>query len=142
VRFLRCPPSFAFGGTTCICMKKCPYCGKKYPDQATVCATDGMDLELDAATLPPPPPPKPMEKSKTVNPTEGRMATCKKCGKQYRIFDLSREMGSGMCSDCNWPTETSADTMPEASIVPPPPPPRTPMEWLSQTSLAWISTAH
>ena len=30
-------------------MKTCPYCGKKYPDDATVCAIDGQSLSEPAA---------------------------------------------------------------------------------------------
>src|SRR5580658_2890128 len=29
-------------------MKKCPYCGKEYPDDATFCALDDERLESDA----------------------------------------------------------------------------------------------
>jgi hypothetical protein len=32
-------------------MKKCPYCGKEYPDEASVCAIDQEPLESDPPTL-------------------------------------------------------------------------------------------
>jgi hypothetical protein len=31
-------------------MKKCPYCGKEYPDQASICASDHARLESDGLT--------------------------------------------------------------------------------------------
>lgn len=37
-------------------MKRCPYCGAKYPNDALVCATDGTDLEdIDPPKMTPPP---------------------------------------------------------------------------------------
>jgi len=40
-------------------MKRCPYCGAKYPNDATVCVTDGTELEDLDAPKPSPPPPTP-----------------------------------------------------------------------------------
>jgi hypothetical protein len=40
-------------------MKKCPYCGARYPDDAVVCATD--QTPLDPPNEPPPPERKEME---------------------------------------------------------------------------------
>jgi hypothetical protein len=34
-------------------MKKCPYCGKEYPDDTMVCPTDRQPLASDAAPSPP-----------------------------------------------------------------------------------------
>ena len=31
-------------------MKKCPWCGKEYPDDVSVCVTDQSPLESDSAT--------------------------------------------------------------------------------------------
>ena len=39
-------------------MKKCPYCGKEYPDESSFCASDGQPLQpvvpAPSATAPPP----------------------------------------------------------------------------------------
>ena len=35
-------------------MKRCTYCGKEYPDDAVVCATDGQPLQPVAAPFQPP----------------------------------------------------------------------------------------
>jgi hypothetical protein len=40
-------------------MKKCPYCGKEYPDDAEVCAVDQSPLTETAPALSPSPPPPP-----------------------------------------------------------------------------------
>jgi hypothetical protein len=39
-------------------MKKCTYCGKEYPDDATVCPTDGAPVTA-TGMIPPPAPPLP-----------------------------------------------------------------------------------
>ena len=39
-------------------MKKCPYCGKEYPDNATVCAIDREPLESDGSVPTPAPAPE------------------------------------------------------------------------------------
>lgn len=46
-------------------MKRCPYCGVKYPADTINCATDGTELEdLDAPKPSPPPPTPEVEGSK------------------------------------------------------------------------------
>ena len=51
-------------------MKKCKYCGKDYPDEATDCAIDGQPLDMD--TVNPPVLPKPSKPDLTPVPTEIR----------------------------------------------------------------------
>lgn len=45
-------------------MKKCTYCGKEYPEEATTCALDGQALEV--VTVKPPELPKPSPKPDSI----------------------------------------------------------------------------
>jgi hypothetical protein len=49
-------------------MKRCDYCGKEYPDDATECATDGQPL---ARTGPPPLPSTGLTPAAAVTPAPG-----------------------------------------------------------------------
>jgi hypothetical protein len=67
-------------------MKTCPYCGKEYPDEATVCERDGMNL---ASENPPTqvPPPATLAKKQEIKVLREIVQTYQNCPERVAAYN-------------------------------------------------------